>query len=54
LISKITIDEAGPSVETHLAGPSAAERLLKPYGINMLPEKHDAKLGTNKKSNTPV
>jgi len=54
LISKITIDEAEPSVETNLTGSSAAERMLKPYGINMLPEKQDAAPNTPQEPNTTV
>ena len=42
LISKAALSdkEAAPKLDT--TGVSAAERMLKPYGINMLPEKQDA------------
>lgn len=42
LVSKASMSdkEAAPKLDT--SGVSSAERMLKPYGINMLPEKHDA------------
>lgn len=42
LVSKAAIadKDAAPKLDT--SGVSAAERMLKPYGINMLPEKQDA------------
>ena len=42
LVSKAALPdkEAAPKLDT--SGVSAAERMLKPYGINMLPEKQDA------------
>ena len=42
LVSKAALSEkeAAPKLDT--SGVSAAERMLKPYGINMLPEKQDA------------
>lgn len=43
LVSKATLKEedAGPKPEN--SGISEAQRMLKPYGINMLPEEQDAK-----------
>ncbi len=42
LVSKaaMTGEENAPKLDT--TGASEVQRMLKPYGINMLPEKHDA------------
>lgn len=42
LISKAVIAEKDAAPKLDTSGVSAAERMLKPYGINMLPEKQDA------------
>lgn len=42
LVSKAAIPEKEAAPKLDVAGVSAAERTLKPYGINMLPEKTDA------------
>jgi len=41
LISKVALSEKDASPKLGASGISEAERLLKPYGINMLPEKTD-------------
>lgn len=42
LVSKAAMSEKDAAPSLDASGVSAAERMLKPYGINMLPEKQDA------------
>lgn len=42
LVSKASIASKDEATKADAPGPSSAERMLKPYGINMLPEKQDA------------
>lgn len=42
LVSKATLPDKETTPKLDTSGVSAMERTLKPYGINMLPEKHDA------------
>lgn len=42
LVSKSAISDKDAAPKLDSSGVSAAERMLKPYGINMLPEKNDA------------
>ena len=42
LVSKAALPDADTAPKLDASGVSAAERTLKPYGINMLPEKQDA------------
>ena len=42
LVSKAALSDNDAAPKLDASGVSAAERMLKPYGINMLPEKQDA------------
>jgi len=43
LVSKVAITDTESDAASKTPGVSEAERMLKPYGINMLPEKQDAR-----------
>ena len=42
LVSKAALPDKEAAPKLDASGVSSAERMLKPYGINMLPEKQDA------------
>jgi hypothetical protein len=42
LISKAALADSEPASKLETSGLLAVQRTLKPYGINMLPELHDA------------